>query len=316
MQIYLLAQPHQDIYQTSKDGLKLHATWFPNNDAKKVVICCHGYTSQGMNDFTGLSDYYLKNGFAMLLIDERAHGMSEGEHIGFGCLDRYDVLGWNDKIIALCGEEVQILLHGISMGGSTVLMAVGMELPPQVKGVISDCAFTSPKYVFTHVLHTMYHLPAEEMCELINRADATVLVLDEIRADVGKIVKDKCPKLKAVISMQKTANDEQIYSFWELVNEQNPGCEYEPQPDKLCTIMFTSGTTGKSKGVMLTHRNLAENATCLDMKIPPRTTILSVLPIHHAYCLSMDILKALFLGSIICINDSLIRVAKNTSPEL
>lgn len=75
--------------------------------------------------------------------------------------------------------------------------------------------------------------------------------------------------------------------------------------------MFTSGTTGKSKGVMLSHRNLAENATCLDMKIEPGTVILSVLPIHHAYCLSMDILKALSLGSVICINDSLLRVAKN-----
>ena len=84
-----------------------------------------------------------------------------------------------------------------------------------------------------------------------------------------------------------------------------------PEPEALCTIMFTSGTTGKSKGVMLTHRNLAENATCLDMRIPSRTVLLSVLPIHHAYCLSMDILKALSLGSVICINDSLLRVAKN-----
>ena len=154
-------------------------------------------------------------------------------------------------------------------------------------------------------------LPAEEMCELIDRADVTVLVLDEIRADVAAIVKDRCPKLKTLISMQKTEQDEQAYSFWQLLEKQEAGYSYEPEPDQLCTIMFTSGTTGKSKGVMLTHRNLAENATCLDMKIPPRTTILSVLPIHHAYCLSMNILKGISLGSIICINDSLLRVAKN-----
>ena len=55
---------------------------------------------------------------------------------------------------------------------------------------------------------------------------------------------------------------------------------------------------------MLTHRNVAENATCLDMKIPERTVLMTVLPIHHAYCLSMDILKGVSLGSIICINDS------------
>lgn len=154
-------------------------------------------------------------------------------------------------------------------------------------------------------------LPAEEMCELIDRADVTVFVVDEIRADVMAIAKERCPKLKYVISMQKEESDENILSFGKLLEENKGGFECEISPDKLCTIMFTSGTTGKSKGVMLTHRNLAENATCLDMKIPARTVILTVLPIHHAYCLSMDILKGISIGSIICINDSLIRMAKN-----
>lgn len=154
-------------------------------------------------------------------------------------------------------------------------------------------------------------LPAEEMCELIDRADATVFVVDEIRKDVAAIVKDRCPKLKYLISMQKEKSDEEALSFWELMGEAAGECKAVPSPEDLCTIMFTSGTTGKSKGVMLTHRNLAENATCLDMKIPKRTVILSVLPIHHAYCLTMDIIKGMTLGSIICINDSLLRVAKN-----
>lgn len=154
-------------------------------------------------------------------------------------------------------------------------------------------------------------LPVEDMCELIDRADATVLVADEVRKDVIEAAKEKCPKLKYVISMQKEESDEQVLSFWKLVEEHRGNFECELDPDQLCTIMFTSGTTGKSKGVMLTHRNLAENATCLDMKIPERTVVLSVLPIHHAYCLTMDILKGISIGSIICINDSLIRVVKN-----
>lgn len=163
---YLLAQPHEDVYRHSGDGLKLHATYFPGKDKKKLVICFHGYTSEGMNDYIGLSDYYLKHGFGMLLADERAHGKSEGEYIGFGYQDRIDALVWMNWAVKECGEDVQILLHGTSMGGATVLMASGLQLPEQVKGIVSDCGFTSPKYVFTHVLHSMYHLPAFPMIQI------------------------------------------------------------------------------------------------------------------------------------------------------
>ena len=155
------------------------------------------------------------------------------------------------------------------------------------------------------------NLPAEDVCDLIDRSDSTVLVYDEIRKDVAAIAKERCPKLKTLISMQQEENSAEALSWWKTLEENRGACDFEPDPDQLCTIMFTSGTTGKSKGVMLTHRNVAENATCLDMKIPERTVIMTVLPIHHAYCLSMDILKGVSLGSVICINDSLLRVAKN-----
>lgn len=166
---YLMEQPHEDVWITSDDGLKLHGVYFPGEETNKAVICFHGYTSQCMSDFIGLSDYYLKRGYRMLLVDERAHGQSEGEYIGFGCKDRFDARKWIGWMVKKAGEDCHILLHGISMGGATVLMASGLKLPPQVKGIISDCAFTSPKEVFTHVLKTMYHLPAFPMIEIADR---------------------------------------------------------------------------------------------------------------------------------------------------
>lgn len=154
-------------------------------------------------------------------------------------------------------------------------------------------------------------LPAADLCELIDRAEATMLVFDELRKDVAEAAKKQCPALEVYVSMQQEAHTSEVLPFERLLEENRGVHESNVQPDELCTIMFTSGTTGKSKGVMLTQRNLAENATCLDMKIPAHTTILSVLPIHHAYCLSMDILKGFSLGSVICINDSLMHMAKN-----
>ena len=196
----LCSRRHEEVYVESFDGLRLHATWFPAKEQEKeitkAVICFHGYASCGMNDYVGLSDYYIRNGFSMLIVDERAHGKSQGEYVGFGCLDRKDALQWINWLTARCTGQVQILLHGISMGAATVLMTTGLTLPPQVKGVISDCAFTSPKEVFSHVLHSMYHLPAFPMIQIsdhVNRKKAGY-GLDECNA-AREVKKAKVPAL-------------------------------------------------------------------------------------------------------------------------
>lgn len=168
---WMMAQPHEDVWIRSKDGLKLHGTYFPGNGGTKAVICFHGYTSKGLNDYGSLSYYYLDHGFRMLLIDERAHGDSEGTYIGFGTMDRLDGLEWVRWMIEKTGDDAQILLHGNSMGGATVCMMGGMDLPRQVKGIVSDCAFTSARDVFTHVLHSMYHLPAFPMIQIADRVN-------------------------------------------------------------------------------------------------------------------------------------------------
>ena len=195
----LLAKHHEEIYLESFDGLRLHATWFPaeeETEITKAAICFHGYSSCGMNDYVGLSDYYLRKGYSMLIVDERAHGKSQGEYIGFGCLDRKDALCWIYWVIGRCGGQTQIILHGISMGAATALMTTGLTLPVQVKGVISDCAFTSPKAVFSHVLRSMYHLPAFPMIQIadyVNRKKAGY-GLDECNA-AREVKKAKIPAL-------------------------------------------------------------------------------------------------------------------------
>lgn len=157
---WLAEQPNKEVMVTSSDGLKLHGTFFPCAGSDKIVICFHGYTSEGLNDFSSIAKFYLEERFNLLIVDERAHGKSEGKYIGFGCLDRHDARIWIDEAVKLLGPDCRILLHGISMGGATVLMTTGLKLPHQVKAAISDCAFTSAWEVFSHVLRSMYHLPA------------------------------------------------------------------------------------------------------------------------------------------------------------
>lgn len=166
---WVRSQPQEDVFVTSHDQLKLHATFFPCEGSRRAVICFHGYTSEGLNDYSSIAKFYLEQGFHLLIVDERAHGQSEGTYIGFGCLDRHDAMVWIDYLIQRLGEDCRLMLHGISMGASTVLMTTGLSLPLQVKAAISDCAFTSAYEVFQSVLHTMYHLPAFPLMNISDR---------------------------------------------------------------------------------------------------------------------------------------------------
>lgn len=166
---WLAEQPQEEVWVTSDDGLKLFGRFFPCGNSRKIVLCFHGYTSEGLNDYSTLARFYLEEGYNLLIVDERAHGRSEGTYIGFGCLDRHDAKVWIDYLVERLGEDCSILLHGDSMGAATVLMTTGLDLPKQVKAAVSDCAFTSAWEVFCAVLKNMYHLPPFPIMQIANQ---------------------------------------------------------------------------------------------------------------------------------------------------
>ncbi len=141
---------------SARDGITLSAHLYVPAFPKRMIIAMHGWRSSWANDFGMISKFWHENNCIVLYPDQRAHGESEGEYIGFGLLERYDCLSWiewaKDFLNGIFPyKTIPVYLHGISMGGATVLMAAGENLPCEVKGIISDCAFTSPHGIWKHV---------------------------------------------------------------------------------------------------------------------------------------------------------------------
>ena len=138
------------------DGLILWAALVPAPvETHRWAICMHGYydTHESMG---AIAKHYHEQGWNVLMPDQRGHGKSEGNYVGWGYDERLDLLGWINYVTRR-DHEAEIVLHGVSMGAATVLMATGGVLPRQVKAAISDCAYTSIEEEMRHVLRQGFH---------------------------------------------------------------------------------------------------------------------------------------------------------------
>ena len=103
----------------------------------------HGYRATAMRDTLGLIVLCKKLGFNLLMPDQRAHGRSGGHSITMGARERYDARAWAYwASVRSCGKS-SIFLMGVSMGSATVLLASGLDLPDNVRGIIADCGYSS-----------------------------------------------------------------------------------------------------------------------------------------------------------------------------
>ncbi|MGN1179815.1 MAG: alpha/beta hydrolase [Suilimivivens sp.] len=157
----------------SFDGLKLRAKYrLSKGESHDWIISIHGYKDSHKFMLPYGAAFYEK-GYHVLLPDNRGHGKSEGRYIGMGWLDKEDILEWIRWIVNR-DSKARIILHGISMGGATVMMTAG-ENPEHVIGYIEDCGYTSVFDIFACVMKRDYHLPAFPIlycCMVISRLRA------------------------------------------------------------------------------------------------------------------------------------------------
>lgn len=160
----LAALPHEVVEIQSRDGTRLLGHWMPVSNPRRILIAMHGWRSSWDNDFGMIGDFFRDNHCSVLYAEQRGQGGSGGEYMGFGLTERYDCLDWVNWVSARMGNSLPIYLCGISMGASTVLMASGLALPDNVRGIMADCGYTSPVAIWKHVAKNHLHL-SYPMCE-------------------------------------------------------------------------------------------------------------------------------------------------------
>lgn len=138
----------------NREGFPLHGYLIRSKRASNVyVFYNHGYRSpDGGMEFGCLYPMWEKYDYNCFFVDHRGHGKSGGTHISFGLHESVDNMEWLAFMRKEFGENIQIILHGQSMGAATVLMMSGKELPDQVKCIVADCGFSC---YFDEALHVI-----------------------------------------------------------------------------------------------------------------------------------------------------------------
>lgn len=165
------------------------------------------------------------------------------------------------------------------------------------------------------------NLPQEELLGLIERSGASAIVYsDKVKKSIQPIFENPC-SIEFFISMDSEEDTEEAFSMGNLIDRgrdllkegDRAYVDANIDPDQMATLLFTSGTTGMAKGVMMSQRNIAAN--CVNMskyfKIPDPGIVLSILPIHHAYEMTCDIWTTFYQGKTIAICQGLRYIQKN-----
>jgi alpha-beta hydrolase superfamily lysophospholipase len=107
-----------------------------------------------------LAEEYLARGVAVLAVDCRAHGESDGGIIGMGYPDSRDLVLWVDLVRTRFGEDTRIVLHGVSMGAAAVMLFTASKdtraRPEKITAVIADCGYSSSNRQFLNMVELLF----------------------------------------------------------------------------------------------------------------------------------------------------------------
>jgi len=172
------------------------------------------------------------------------------------------------------------------------------------------------------------NLEKGEITNLLQRADVEAVFASTKLASTIASLLEELPLVKKVIIMAAPGDDvdefledERFMTMEQLVAEGKElvaqgNLDYidaEIHAEDLSTILFTSGTTGLAKGVMLSHRNLSQNVFNMSkyVQIPDEGRVLDVLPMHHVYEMTCTVMTSFYQGATVVICEGLKYIQQN-----
>lgn len=199
-------------------------------------------------------------------------------------------------VAAWAQEKSQELGHRVRVG---LLGGSGHHYLAVMLGVMASGSVIIPMDV---------QMDADTFCDCVSRSDEDVLFYDWDYRALAEEAGSRCPALEECISLQHgrhVACSDNI-----LKNYAGRPVENLAKPEECAMILFTSGTTGRGKGVMLSHGNLIDNVFCTtDTEHPENEIYLNVLPMHHVFCINGDVLIVIRYGSTLCLNQDMTKLA-------
>lgn len=151
-------------------------------------------------------------------------------------------------------------------------------------------------------------LDVETLADCLERSDVDVLFYDWEHHPLVEGVKERCPRVRTYISLQ---HGKHVPCSDNILKEFEGRSVMPDVAENDCAmILFTSGTTGRGKGVMLSNRNLIDNTfSSTNRNHPEKEIYLNILPIHHVFCINSDVLVAMRYGVLLCLNRDMSKLA-------